>query len=81
MSQIELAQLRRIQDIVRLGHVQRIEPTQIVLDHGSVPAEPDTLYIDCSAAAIVMPPTLPVFDGERINLLMVRTCNRCSAPP
>jgi hypothetical protein len=72
VSQAELAQLRRIQDIVRLGHVRRIEPAHIVLDHGSVPAEPDTLYIDCSAAAIVMPPQLSVFDGERINLLMVR---------
>lgn len=74
VSLAELAQLRRIQDVVRLGHVCRIEPTQIVLEHGSVAADPDTLYIDCSAAAIVMPPKLPVFDGERINLLMVRTC-------
>ena len=74
VSTTELAQLRRIKDVVRLGHVRSIEPTRIVLDHGSVAAEPDTLYIDCSAAAIVMPPKLPVFGGERINLLMVRTC-------
>ena len=39
-----------------------------------MPAELDTLYIDCSASAIVMPPALPVFDGDRINLFMVRTC-------
>jgi hypothetical protein len=70
----ELAQLRRIKDVVRLGHMHSVEATRIVLDHGSVEADPDTLYIDCSAAAIVMPPKLPVFDGERINLLMVRTC-------
>jgi hypothetical protein len=74
VSMAELAQLRRIKDVVRLGHVRSIEPAQIVLDHGSVAADPDTLYVDCSAAAIVMPPNLPVFDGERINLLMVRTC-------
>lgn len=74
VSMAELAQLRRIRDVVRLGHVRRIEAAQIVLDHGSIAADPDTLYIDCSAAAIVMPPKLPVFDGERINLLMVRTC-------
>ena len=74
VSTTELAQLRRIKDVVRLGHVRSIEPTQIVLDHGSVAADPDTLYVDCSAAAIVMPPKVPVFDGERINLLMVRTC-------
>lgn len=74
LSQAELAQLRRIEDIVRLGHVQAIEPARMLLDRGSVPADPDTLYIDCSACAIVMPPPLPVFDGDRINLFMVRTC-------
>lgn len=74
VSQTELAQLRRIEDIVRLGHVRSIEPERIVLDQGSVPADPDTLYIDCSACAIVHPPSLPVFDGDRINLFMVRTC-------
>ena len=74
VSQTELAQLRRIEDIVRLGHVRSLEPTRIVLDRGAVPAEPDTLYIDCSASAIVLPPALPVFDGDRINLMMVRTC-------
>ncbi|MEO8922356.1 MAG: hypothetical protein ABI330_05945 [Caldimonas sp.] len=70
----ELAQLRRIKDVVRLGHLRRVEPAQIVLDRGVVSADPDTLYVDCSACAIVAPPNIPVFDGKRINLLMVRTC-------
>ena len=71
----ELAQLRRIEDVVRLGRVERIERDRIVLAQGSVAADPDTLYIDCSATAIVHPPEgLSAFDGGRINLLMVRTC-------
>jgi len=74
VSQGELAQLRRIHDIVRLGHLQAIEPSRIVLERGALTADPDTLYIDCSAGAIQMPPPVPVFDGDRINLLMVRTC-------
>jgi hypothetical protein len=74
VSQAELAQLRRIDDIVRLGHLQHIEATRIVLDQGSVSADPDTLYIDCSAGAIVTPPPVPIFDADQINLLMVRTC-------
>jgi len=75
VSLAELAQLRRIENIVRLGRVRRIEPAQIILDQGAVSAEADTLYIDCSASAIVMPPDVPVFEGDhRINLLMVRTC-------
>jgi hypothetical protein len=74
VSQGEAALLRGIRDIVRLGRVQAIEPTRLVLDQGSVPADPDTLYIDCSACAIQTPPPVPVFDGARINLFMVRVC-------
>jgi hypothetical protein len=64
----------RIADVVRLGRLQAIEPTRIVLDQGTLPANPDTLYIDCSASAIQPLPGLPVFDGARINLFMVRFC-------
>jgi hypothetical protein len=74
VSQTELGELRRIVDIVRLGHVQAITPARIVLDQGSVTADADTLYVDCSACAIAVPPALPVFDRGRINLLLVRTC-------
>lgn len=74
VSRTELAQLRRIDDVVRLGRLRRVEAERIVLDGGTLPARRDTLYVDCSASAIVMPPALPVFDGDRINLLMLRTC-------
>lgn len=74
VSRGELAQLRRIGDVVRQGHVKSIEPHRIVLERGEVVADPDTLYIDCSACAIQMAPDVPVFDGDTINLLMVRTC-------
>ncbi|MFT5933235.1 MAG: hypothetical protein ACI9M6_000275 [Hydrogenophaga sp.] len=74
VSRDELTLLRGIADVVRLGRLQAIEPTRIQLDHGILPAAPDTLYIDCSASAIQPLPGLPVFDGARINLLMVRFC-------
>jgi len=74
VSPVELAELRRIEDIVRLGHVRAIAPTRIELDRDSLPADPDTLYVDCSASAIVPPPQVPIFDDGRINLLMVRWC-------
>jgi hypothetical protein len=74
VSRDELELLRRIADVVRLGRLQAIEPTRIVLDKGALPANPDTLYIDCSASAIQPLPGLPVFDGARINLFMLRFC-------
>jgi hypothetical protein len=74
VSRDELALLRTIADVVRLGRLRAIEPTRIVLEQGALLADPDTLYIDCSASAIQPLPGLPVFDGARINLFMVRFC-------
>jgi hypothetical protein len=74
VSRDELGLLRSIADVVRLGRLQAVEPTRIVLDKGAVPADPDTLYVDCSSSAIQPLPGLPVFDGARINLFMVRFC-------
>ena len=74
VSRGELALLRSITDVVRLGRLQAIEPAQLVLDQGTVSAHPDTLYVDCSASAIQPLPGLPVFDGMRVNLFMVRFC-------
>ena len=74
VSRDELAVLRTISDVVRLGRLRAIEPARIVLDRGSLTTNPDTLYVDCSASAIQPLPDLPVFDGARINLFMVRFC-------
>jgi hypothetical protein len=74
VSERELAELRRIDDVVRLGRVRSIDPTEIVFDKGRVSADPDTLYINCTAPGLVSPKSTPIFDRDRINLQMVRWC-------
>lgn len=65
--------LRRIRDVVRLGRVQRIDPGEMVLDHGSVPVAPGTLFIDCTASAVEPRPAQPIFQGDdKIFLQLVR---------
>jgi NAD(P)-binding Rossmann-like domain len=76
LSQLEFEQLRRIQDIVRMGHVQRIEPTAIVLDDGSITSSPSALCIDCTADGAPQRPATPVFDGNRLTLQAVRGCQQ-----
>ena len=53
---------------------QAIEATEIVFDRGRVSASPDTLYINCTAPGLVSPKSTPIFEGDRINLQMVRRC-------
>lgn len=74
VSEGELAQLRQVRDVVRMGHLQAIEPGRIVLDDGTLEAEADTLYVNCTACAIQPTPKVPVFGAGEINLLMVRWC-------
>jgi hypothetical protein len=73
---MEVDELRRIENVVRLGRVQRIEPDKIVLEQGSIAAKLDTLYIDCTADGLEKRPAKPVFDGDRITLQSVRTCQQ-----
>jgi hypothetical protein len=73
VSRPELDELRQIKNVVRMGRIQRIEPDRIVLETGSVPSDPDRLYVDCSASAVERRPIVPVFEGNKITPQMVRT--------
>lgn len=70
----ELAALRGISDIVRLGRVTGIEAQQIVLEKGAIPTDRDTVHIDCTASAIVGATAQPVFTENRILLQNLRLC-------
>lgn len=72
----ELEQLRRVEGIVRMGRVVRIEPTELVLDQGAIEVHPETLYVDCSADGLERRPIVPVFADGRITLQTVRACQQ-----
>ena len=74
VSRAELEQLRRIDDVVRMGHVKEIEPGRVVLDGGTLPIAGSALYIDCTAVGLGRREVSTVFDGDRITLQTVRTC-------
>ncbi|RAV13487.1 NAD(P)/FAD-dependent oxidoreductase [Mycolicibacterium sp. GF69] len=74
LSQAELAELRRIGDVVRMGHVQALEPGRITLDDGVRDVGDSVLYIDCTADGLGREPATTVFDGDHIALQTVRTC-------
>jgi hypothetical protein len=68
VSEAEVALLRRIQDVVRLGHVRRIERDAIVLDEGRVPTSEATLHVHCSARGLARPPLRPIFEPGRVTI-------------
>ena len=72
VSKMELAQLRRIRHIVRMGRVQRIERDRIVLERGQLPTGAGQVHVDCSASAVGNMGVRPVFEGKRITPQTVR---------
>ncbi|MEL7030874.1 MAG: NAD(P)-binding protein [Pseudomonadota bacterium] len=73
ISDPELAELRRVKNVIRMGRIQRIETDQIVFEQGTLPNDPETLFVDCSAAAVANMEETDVFQGDTIRLQTVRT--------
>jgi len=67
VSEAELEGLRRVEDVVRLGHVCRIEADRIVLDEGTVPATPGTLHVHCASRGIPLTLPRPIFGEDTIT--------------
>jgi len=76
VSRAELDQLRRVRNVMRLGRVRRVSRGRIDLDGGSVATAEDTVHVDCTADGLERRPTRPVFDGARLTLQSVRTCQQ-----
>jgi hypothetical protein len=68
LSEAELRLLRRIEDVVRLGHVKRIDRERILLEQGSVPTSEGTAHIHCAARGLLRRPLVPIFEGGRVTV-------------
>lgn len=68
----EVEVLGRIEQVIRLGRVRRVEATRLVLEQGEVAVAPGALFIDCTASAVEPRPAQPIFQPGRIVPQMVR---------
>ncbi len=64
----ELDELRRIEHVVRLGHVRRIGKESITLEDGSIPTSPDHVHVHCASAGLSDEPPRTIFTDRRIIL-------------
>jgi hypothetical protein len=77
LSACELAALRQVEDVVRLGRVRQIEADRIVLERGETKTGPDVLHVDCTALGLNNAPATPIFQPGRIVLQQVRQLSPC----
>lgn len=73
VSQAELAEMRRVKNVLRKGRVKSIGSGEIVLEGGTIPTGPNILHVDCSASAISNLETTTIFQGDQIIPQTVRS--------
>lgn len=72
LSEGEVQLLRQIRNVIRKGRVLAIEPGALVLEHGREAMDGNTLYINCTASAVVPRAVEPVFQPGRIVPQLLR---------
>jgi len=76
VTEDELAVLRSIDNVIRMGRVTEVSQEEITLEQGRIPTNTDTLHIDCTADGLAQRPAVPVFSDGRITLQSVSTCQQ-----
>lgn len=77
ISEAELEVLRKVEHVVRKGKVNQIEVRGLLMEQGTEPMPPQTLYVDCTASAFAKRAPRTVFQNDVITLQMVRACQPC----
>ncbi|WP_343708594.1 NAD(P)/FAD-dependent oxidoreductase [Mycobacterium sp.] len=72
----ELAELRRIDNVIRLGRVQHVGGSGIRLDRGTIGVVEDTLFVDCSANGLAKVDARPLFSAGHVTLQSVFMCQQ-----
>lgn len=77
LARWELDQLRTIDDVVRLGHLRRVEPARLVLSHGEASIAKDAVVVHCAAPGLQYRPLVPIWGQEGITLQPIRAGFPC----
>jgi hypothetical protein len=77
LSTGELELLRQIERVVRLGHVERIDLDEIVLERGTIPTSPEHLHVHCATHGLSDRPPVPIFTDDTVTLQVVSRISLC----
>lgn len=73
----ELEELRTIEDVVRLGHIQTVRRGRLDLAEGSVVVADDAVVVDCAADGLKFRPRVPIWGPDAITPQPVRAGFPC----
>jgi hypothetical protein len=73
----ELDLLRTVENVVRMGHIERVTRSEIVFDEGSMSLAPGALVVHCAASGLRYPPLVPIWSADAIRLQTIRVGFPC----
>lgn len=73
----ELELLRTVENVVRRGHVRRVERGALVFADGSVTVDADAVVVHCAASGLKYPAAIPVWTPGLISLQPLRAGFPC----
>jgi len=73
----ELEELRTLEDVVRLGHIRRVEPTRLVLAEGEAEIARGALVVHCAAQGLRYRPLVPIWGPEQVTVQPIRAGFPC----
>jgi hypothetical protein len=73
----ELDLLRTIGNVVRLGHIRRVDRGSLTLTGGTATIAPDALVVHCAASGLKYPQRVPIWGPEAITLQPIRSGFPC----
>lgn len=68
----ELDRLRRIENVVQLGHLRQADRGRLKFAAGDVTVAPDAVVVHCAASGLKYPPVVPIWGTDAIRLQPVR---------
>ncbi|MDZ7674576.1 MAG: hypothetical protein U5K30_05860 [Acidimicrobiales bacterium] len=77
LGEWELDLLRSIEHVVRLGYIDHVSSSEIVLDDGVIPLPPGALVVHCAASGLRYPPVVPIWGPDSIRLQTIRAGFPC----
>ena len=76
VSMDELEKLRSVKNLIQKGFVNRITPTEIIMQEETISYDKDSLFVDCTANGLAKLGKQPVFSEKLITLQPILFCQQ-----
>jgi hypothetical protein len=77
LGEWELDLLRTVTNVVRRGHIRRVDRGTLTLEGGTVPMAQDAVVVHCAASGLKYPELVPIWAPDVITLQAIRAGFPC----